>query len=85
MGLSGLAIAPIAGAVQQTTILNNASIESDKKMHIVCVGAHAGDPEFGCGGTIAKYSDAGHALTFLYLTRGEASDPAKTYAEMAAQ
>jgi LmbE family N-acetylglucosaminyl deacetylase len=33
---------------------------------------------------MAKYSDAGHNVTFLYLTRGEASDPNKTYAEMAA-
>jgi LmbE family N-acetylglucosaminyl deacetylase len=32
---------------------------------------------------MAKYSDAGHQVTFLYLTRGEASDPKKTYAEMA--
>ncbi|MEO8764037.1 MAG: PIG-L family deacetylase, partial [Ginsengibacter sp.] len=44
---------------------------------------HPGDPEFGCGGTMAKYSDAGHQVTFLSLTRGEASDPNKSYAEMA--
>ncbi|MDA0195462.1 MAG: PIG-L family deacetylase [Bacteroidetes bacterium] len=49
-----------------------------------CVGAHPGDPEFGCGGTMAKYSDAGHDVILLYLTRGEASDPGKTYTEMAA-
>ena len=52
-------------------------------MQIVCIGAHPGDPEFGCGGTMAKYSDAGHAVTFLYLTRGEASDSTKTHEEMA--
>ena len=33
---------------------------------------------------MAKYSEAGHKVTFIYLTRGEASDPNKTYAEMAA-
>src|SRR3954470_23548343 len=55
-----------------------------KKLNIVCLGAHPGDPEFGCGGTMAKYSDAGHVVTFLYITRGEASDPNKTYSEMAA-
>lgn len=55
----------------------------EKKLNIVCVGAHPGDPEFGCGGTLAKYSDAGHNVTLLYLTRGEASDPKKTHAEMA--
>jgi LmbE family N-acetylglucosaminyl deacetylase len=53
------------------------------KLHIMCVGAHPGDPEFGCGGTMAKYSDAGHQVTFLYVTRGEASDPSKTYEQMA--
>lgn len=57
---------------------------ADKKLNIVCIGAHPGDPEFGCGGTMAKYSDAGHQVTFIYLTRGEASDPGKTFAEMAA-
>jgi N-acetylglucosamine malate deacetylase 1 len=55
-----------------------------KKLHIVCIGAHPGDPEFGCGGTMARYSDAGHSVTFIYLTRGEAGDPSKTYSESAA-
>lgn len=54
------------------------------KLHIVCVGAHPGDPEFGCGGTMWKYSEAGHRVTFLYLTRGEAYDNRKTHAEAAA-
>ena len=69
MGLGGLAIAPIAGAAQETSKLITAVSPDDKKLHIVCVGAHPGDPEFGCGGTMAKYSDAGHQVTFLYLTR----------------
>lgn len=59
-------------------------IKSDKKLNIVCIGAHPGDPEFGCGGTMARYSEAGHKVTFIYLTKGEASDPKKTYAEMSA-
>lgn len=54
------------------------------KLNVVCVGAHPGDPEFGCGGTMARYSDAGHNVTFLYLTRGEAGDPSKTYEQSAA-
>ncbi len=33
---------------------------------------------------MAKYSDAGHSVTFLYLTRGEASDPHTSHADMAA-
>ena len=33
---------------------------------------------------MARYAEAGHALTFIYLTRGEAFDSKKTYAEAAA-
>src|ERR1700712_398239 len=83
-GLGSLALTPFASAVAQPSLLNAAVSSADIKLKIVCVGAHPGDPEFGCGGTMAKYSDAGHTVIFLYLTRGEASDPAKSYAEMAA-
>ncbi|MEP7228696.1 MAG: PIG-L deacetylase family protein [Ginsengibacter sp.] len=77
MGLGGLTINPIAG-------LKNAPVlHSNEKLRIVCVGAHPGDPEFGCGGTMARYSDAGHSVTFVYLTRGEASDSHISHAEMA--
>jgi len=78
MGLAGATIAPAAAEAA------TAKATADKKLNIVCLGAHPGDPEFGCGGTMAKYSDAGHNVTFLYITRGEASDPKKTYSEMAA-
>lgn len=84
MGLGGLTLAPFPRPSHETTMLDTSADRSDKKLHIVCIGAHPGDPEFGCGGTMAKYSDAGHIVTFLYLTRGEASDPKKSYAEMAA-
>ncbi len=33
---------------------------------------------------MAKYTNAGHSVTFLYLTRGEAGDSAKSFAESAA-
>jgi LmbE family N-acetylglucosaminyl deacetylase len=81
MGLGSLAVAPLTAGTQQP-VAGNSTV--DKKLHIVCVGAHPGDPEFGCGGTMAKYSDAGHQVTFLYLTRGEASDPKIAYSDMAA-
>jgi len=51
---------------------------------IVCVGAHPDDPESGCGGTLARYSDAGANVTIIYLTRGEAGIPHKSHAEAAA-
>ncbi len=40
-------------------------------LHVVAVGAHPDDPESGCGGTLARYAEAGHAVTIVYLTRGE--------------
>lgn len=42
-----------------------------KKLKIVVTGGHPGDPEYGCGGTVARYSGLGHAVTLLYLNRGE--------------
>src|SRR5579862_311971 len=61
-----------------------AGIRADSsKLTIACVGAHPGDPEFGCGGTMARYSTAGHHVVFVYLTRGEAFDPAKSASESA--
>src|SRR6185436_11755968 len=41
------------------------------RLSVVCIGAHPDDPESGCGGTLARYSAAGHAVTIVYLTRGE--------------
>jgi LmbE family N-acetylglucosaminyl deacetylase len=75
MGLGGLSLAPFFSA---------AGNAAERKLHIVCVGAHPGDPEFGCGGTMAKFSEAGNSVTFLYLTRGEAGDPSKSFDESAA-
>jgi LmbE family N-acetylglucosaminyl deacetylase len=40
-------------------------------LSIVVTGGHPGDPEYGCGGTIARYASLGHRVTLLYLNRGE--------------
>jgi LmbE family N-acetylglucosaminyl deacetylase len=45
------------------------------KWKVVVTGGHPGDPEYGCGGTIARYTDAGHDVTLLYLNRGEKHCP----------
>jgi LmbE family N-acetylglucosaminyl deacetylase len=45
--------------------------QGDKKLKVVVTGGHPGDPEYGCGGTIARYTDAGHEVTLLYFNRGE--------------
>ena len=53
-------------------------------LNVLVIGGHPGDPEAGCGGTIARYAGQGHKVTLLYLTRGEAGIPNKTAAEAAA-
>src|SRR4051794_39013003 len=52
-------------------------------LKILILGAHPGDPEAGCGGTIARYTDAGHDVVALYLTRGEAGLTGKTHEQAA--
>jgi len=42
-----------------------------KSLKIVVAGGHPGDPECGCAGSIARFSDAGHQVVILYLNRGE--------------
>ena len=42
-----------------------------RKLKIVVTGGHPGDPECGCAGTIARYTDLGHDVVLLYLNRGE--------------
>jgi LmbE family N-acetylglucosaminyl deacetylase len=40
-------------------------------MNILALGAHPDDIEFGCGGTLAKYANNGHAVHLMVMTRGE--------------
>jgi len=84
-GLSSLVLSPILSSAKKMSGPNSLRVASQKKLDILCVGAHPGDPEFGCGGTMAKYSNAGNNVTFLYLTRGEAynsNQSFKTSAEL---
>ena len=43
----------------------------DPKLKVIVTGGHPGDPEYGCGGTIARYTDLGHEVVLLYLNRGD--------------
>ena len=40
------------------------------KMNILAIGAHPDDIEFGCGGTLLKYTNKGHRLSLLVMTEG---------------
>ena len=60
-----------AAAVATTRKAVPAQKKSDKPLKVVVVGGHPGDPEYGCGGTVARYAERGDKVTLLYLNRGE--------------
>jgi LmbE family N-acetylglucosaminyl deacetylase len=62
----------LAGVFNLSSWSSSPLSTKDKKLKAVCVGGHPDDPESGCGGTLAMLSSAGHAVTIIYLTRGEA-------------
>ncbi len=53
------------------------------KKKVVCLGGHPDDPESGCGGSLAKFVKAGHEVTVIYLTTGEAGIVGKSHLESA--
>ncbi|HEY3704622.1 MAG TPA: PIG-L deacetylase family protein [Terracidiphilus sp.] len=46
------------------------------KLKFLIAGGHPGDPEYGCGGTIARLTTAGHDAVLLYLNEGAWQTPA---------
>jgi LmbE family N-acetylglucosaminyl deacetylase len=42
-----------------------------RRLKVIVTGGHPGDPEYGCGGTVARYTDLGHEVVLLYLNKGE--------------
>jgi N-acetylglucosamine malate deacetylase 1 len=53
------------------------SSEPQKKLRIVVTGGHPGDPEYGCGGTVARLTDIGHDVVLFYLNKGQKGIPRK--------
>jgi LmbE family N-acetylglucosaminyl deacetylase len=71
---TALAAAPVAAGSTFLTSARGAEPplhSTGGELHIVCVGGHPDDPESGCAGTLARYSELGHRVTVVYLTRGE--------------
>jgi LmbE family N-acetylglucosaminyl deacetylase len=58
-----------AGPAEAQVQLQNSSA---RKLKVMVTGGHPGDPECGCGGTIARYTDLGHDVVLMYLNRGQA-------------
>jgi len=61
----------------------SSQIPAAKPLKIVCMGGHPDDPESGCGGVLAAFANAGHTVTIIYLTRGEAGIPGKSHSDAA--
>jgi N-acetylglucosamine malate deacetylase 1 len=68
-GLIGGLIA--AGAEGSSTTMPDQPQQQGRKLKVVVTGGHPGDPEYGCGGTVGRYVDLGHAVVLLYLNDGE--------------
>jgi N-acetylglucosamine malate deacetylase 1 len=74
LGLTGVAGAtmavglPILSAADSTPTTQSGA--QPTKLKVIVTGGHPGDPEYGCGGTIARYSDLGHHVVLLYLNEG---------------
>ena len=77
------ATAVVAGPAPAAERAGAASVQASP-LNVVCVGAHPDDPECGCGGTLARYIEAGHRVTIMYLTRGEGGIAGKSNEETAA-
>ncbi|MCG3157693.1 MAG: hypothetical protein DKINENOH_04329 [bacterium] len=54
---------------------------TEKKLHLLVIGAHIGDAEVTAGGVVCKYTRAGHRATFLHLTPGEKGNPKMNHLE----
>ena len=74
-GLAGTTLA-LSGAVAGSSAEAQAPRPEapGRKLKVVVTGGHPGDPEYGCGGTVARYTDRGHEAVLLYLNKGEPPD-----------
>jgi len=59
-----------AGAAAMKATAQSSSSQPDRKYKFVVVGGHPGDPEYGCGGTIARLTGMGHDVVLLYMNDG---------------
>jgi LmbE family N-acetylglucosaminyl deacetylase len=81
LAAGGLAAASVAAGLGSSNANAAEAQPPDKpgqKFKIVVAGGHPGDPEYGCGGAIARFTDRGHEVALLYLNHG---DPAEILSE----
>ena len=76
IGVAAFGVVPLGRIARETS-------GPARKLKVLVAGAHPDDPESGCGGSIARYVNEGHAVGVIYLTRGEAGIPGKTHEDAA--
>ncbi len=62
-----LAGAPLLAARPSFSLADSFKDDSARKLKIIVTGGHPGDPEYGCGGTVARYTDLGHEVVLTVL------------------
>ena len=77
--LMGAGLAAGAAAWDSTAQSTRNLPDAGRKYKVVITGGHPGDPEYGCGGTIARLTATGHEVVLLYLNDGawETSAPVR--------
>jgi LmbE family N-acetylglucosaminyl deacetylase len=73
MGACGLASTWVFGApaIHAVAEVQTAAEQPVRqRLKVIVAGGHPGDPEYGCGGTIARLTDLGHEVVLLYLNNG---------------
>lgn len=66
-GVGLVAGATVAQAAGQNP---SSAAQPSSKCKIVVTGGHPGDPEYGCGGSVARLTALGHDVVLLYLNDG---------------
>jgi LmbE family N-acetylglucosaminyl deacetylase len=67
LGSAGIVAAAGSALIAQSA---DSGIKPARRLKFVVVGGHPGDPEYGCGGTIAQLTALGHDVVLLYLNDG---------------
>lgn len=64
---TGIAVASLSASAASQASLDF----QPHRLKIIVARGHPGDAEYGCGGTIARYTGMGHEVVLLHLNNGE--------------
>ena len=59
-----------AGASAIALNVSGGDSHASRRLKVIVTGGHPGDPEYGCGGTAARFTELGHEVVLLYLNDG---------------